>query len=216
MTTIVVLGATGDTGRHLVYQALDRGLTVRAVVPDPGAADFPDRDRLSVVGADVHDSASVAAAVHRDDILISGHGRSRTSAAAELTAGARAVIAAGPRRIVWLGASGTGASAGTTNQLTQMILRLGLGPGHAAKVAAETAILEHGGIVVHTGRMGKDPDDPTLTLLPVQEVSRTYWPTGASRATVARLMLDTAVNGVIEPGLHVVRPALPGRWPSVR
>ncbi|WP_045744978.1 NAD(P)H-binding protein [Actinoplanes rectilineatus] len=201
--TIVVLGATGGTGRHLVDQALARGFEVRALVRDPATAALPGHDRLTVVRADVHDAASVAAAVGPGDTLVSGLGPRSRSEAETLVAGARAVVAAGPKRIVWLGAAGTGASAATTSAFTRTMLKVGLGPEIDAKERADAAILDAGGVVVHVGPLLGSTDDPALTLVPVAQVRGTFWPTGAARAAVARLMLDAATGD--QEGLHLVK-----------
>ncbi len=58
MSHLVILGASGKTGRHLVQQALDAGHTVTAVVRDPDA--FPPRhERLTVLQADVTNGPSL-------------------------------------------------------------------------------------------------------------------------------------------------------------
>jgi nucleoside-diphosphate-sugar epimerase len=55
--TILVVGATGATGRLLVEQLLDRGHNVKAIVrsPDKLSAILKNRDRLSVIRAGVLD-----------------------------------------------------------------------------------------------------------------------------------------------------------------
>lgn len=54
---ILVVGATGATGRLLVRQLLDHGHRVRAIVrsPERFREDVPDHDRLSVIHASVLD-----------------------------------------------------------------------------------------------------------------------------------------------------------------
>jgi uncharacterized protein YbjT (DUF2867 family) len=178
---VVILGATGGTGRHLVQQARDRGLELRAVSRRPG----PD-----MVRADVHDPASIAQVIGPDDEVVSALGVAARAEAGTLTAGAKAVIAARPRHIVWLGAMGTGPSASRISGLTRRFLRTGFGAEYPDKVAADTSILEAGGTVVHSGLLGNGPDDPRITLAPLADLPHRFWPLGAPRATVARLMLD--------------------------
>lgn len=55
MTRILLFGATGDTGRHIVDQALDGGLDVRAAERD-FPEDFREHDRLEKRHADLLDS----------------------------------------------------------------------------------------------------------------------------------------------------------------
>ncbi|KUL25307.1 NAD(P)H-binding protein [Actinoplanes awajinensis] len=205
--TLVVLGATGGTGRHLVAQALDRGLEVRAIVRNPATAHLPAGNRLTVVRGDVHDAASIAAAIASGDVLVSGLGPSARAEASTPTAGANAVIAAAPARIVWLGAAGTGPSAATTSAFTRRFLKTGLGLEHTAKEVADAAVVEAGGTVVHVGPLLGKNDKPGLTLVPLARAARTFWPTSGPRPTVARLMLDAALGDTLESGVWLVRPA---------
>ncbi len=59
-TPILVTGATGHTGRHVVAGLLAEGASVRALVRDPAKANLPDD--VEVVAGDFTDPASVAAA----------------------------------------------------------------------------------------------------------------------------------------------------------
>jgi uncharacterized protein YbjT (DUF2867 family) len=60
-TPVLVFGATGQVGRHVVRALLDRGATVRAMVRDPATADVPvDVER---VRGDLRDPESVRAAL---------------------------------------------------------------------------------------------------------------------------------------------------------
>lgn len=70
---IVVFGANGPTGRLITSQAVEAGHEVTAVTRRPD--DFPLRhEQLRVVGADVHDSAAVEAAVSGQDAVLSSLG----------------------------------------------------------------------------------------------------------------------------------------------
>jgi putative NADH-flavin reductase len=70
---LTVFGASGQTGRHLIQQALDAGHTVTAVVRDPTR--LPIRhQRLQVVTADVLDPAAIQPAVAGADAVISALG----------------------------------------------------------------------------------------------------------------------------------------------
>ena len=76
MSTVVVFGATGRTGSLIVDLALTRGHHVTATARDPDAlADMAARwsttGRLSIATVDVHDPATVTAAVEGADTAIS-------------------------------------------------------------------------------------------------------------------------------------------------
>ncbi|MBB5953526.1 uncharacterized protein YbjT (DUF2867 family) [Saccharothrix tamanrassetensis] len=58
--TVLVTGATGTVGRHLVHQLLAAGHRVRALTRDPARADLPDA--AEVVRGDTTDTASLRAA----------------------------------------------------------------------------------------------------------------------------------------------------------
>ena len=190
---VAVLGASGAVGRLLVTQALDRGLDVTAVARDPERVPVPARPRLAKVAADVHDPLSVEAALKGVDVLVSGLGVSKGGRPGTLAAGARAAVASGVDRIVWLGAYGTGESAQTAGALTRALLRIVMGSELSDKVAADGTVLVGGGTVFHAGPMTGGPARAHRTL-PVEQVPRRIFPAGISRATVAAAMLDEVVT----------------------
>jgi len=66
---IVIYGATGDVGSHVMQEALDRGHRVTAVSRNPLQVELR-HDNLSVVKGDLLDTASVTATVTGQDIVI--------------------------------------------------------------------------------------------------------------------------------------------------
>jgi putative NADH-flavin reductase len=78
---VLVLGATGGTGQHVVTQALHQGHLVTALVRDPGKMSVA-ADRLRVQSGSVTDDGpALATAMHGQDAVIStlGVGKSFTS-----------------------------------------------------------------------------------------------------------------------------------------
>jgi uncharacterized protein YbjT (DUF2867 family) len=73
---ILIVGATGGTGRQLVAQALERGHTVTALARNPSRLQMT-HPRLTVVRGDVLDGASVDAAMHGQDAVLSALGHNR-------------------------------------------------------------------------------------------------------------------------------------------
>ncbi len=69
---IVVFGAGGPTGRQLIDQALAAGHQVAAVTRRPHS--LPQRDGLTVVGADVADTDAVDAAIAGSNAVVSALG----------------------------------------------------------------------------------------------------------------------------------------------
>jgi putative NADH-flavin reductase len=76
VTRVVIVGATGGTGRQLVAQALERGYVVTALVRDPGRLTV-EHPRLQVIKGDVLDYATVEKAVRGQDAVISALGHKR-------------------------------------------------------------------------------------------------------------------------------------------
>ncbi|OXM63276.1 flavin reductase [Amycolatopsis vastitatis] len=185
---LTVLAASGRTGLALTRQALRRGHTVTAIARDPGRVALAASAGLRIVAADVDDPASIAAVIGPDSVVLSALGTDR---AGVLLAGAKAVVAAGPRRIIWLGAYGTGRSAGAAGPAAGVLAKL-LGDRLGDKVEADGTILAAGGTVFHAGLLADGPESPGrrtvgLAAGPVLDLA-----TAISRDTVAAAMLDEA------------------------
>ena len=202
---VTVLGATGGTGRELVTQALDRGYEVDAIVRDPDRAGtlLPTSPQLTLHQGDAHDAASVAAAITPGSVVLSALGIASKKDAGTLTAGARAVVAAAPARIVWLGAIGTGSSARLVGRLTALLLRAGFGAEYGDKAGADAAVLAAGGTVLHSGPLTGKPDDKATRAVPLPAARRRFFPHSTPRATVARLMLDAAESAEYPGGIII-------------
>lgn len=115
-TRLLILGATGGTGRQLLAQALDRGYLVTALVRNPANL-LAEHPHLTVARGDVLDYASVEKAVQGQDAVISALGHKRFFAPTRiLSEGTRNVLRAmaahGVRRFVCETSLGIGDSAG--------------------------------------------------------------------------------------------------------
>lgn len=188
---LTVLGATGATGAELVRQGLERGHSVTAIARDPSRV-RAGGERLTAVAGDVTDAASIARAVEPGTVVVSGLGASKGAAPGTLTAGARAVVAAGPERIVWLGAYGTGTSAAAAGAPTRALLKVVMGSEVPDKVSADAAVLAAGGTVLHAGPLSDKPASPDRRTVGLDQAPRKFFPASVSRATVAAAMLDEA------------------------
>jgi putative NADH-flavin reductase len=73
---VLIVGATGGTGRQLVAQALERGHTVTVLVRTPAKLEIT-HEHLQVLQGDVLDYASVEAAVRGQGAVISALGHKR-------------------------------------------------------------------------------------------------------------------------------------------
>jgi putative NADH-flavin reductase len=115
-TKVLIVGATGGTGRQLVEQALERGHLVTALARDPSALRV-EHPRLTVVRGDVLDYLSVEAAVRGQDAVLSALGHKRFFYPTRiLSEGTRNLLRAlethGVQRFVCETALGIGDSAG--------------------------------------------------------------------------------------------------------
>ena len=103
---LLVLGATGGTGREIVNQALERNHRVTAFVRSPQKLGQP-RSGLTIIKGDLFDASSVAAALVGHDAVLSaigppGPGRTTvTSQSAESTV--TAMRTTGIRRLLVVG-----------------------------------------------------------------------------------------------------------------
>ena len=90
---IVIFGATGRTGHHLVAEALSAGYEVRVLVRD--ASRLPVRHkRLQIVEGDVLDTTAVEQAVSSTDAVLSVLGHTKTSTNEVQTVGAENIVGA--------------------------------------------------------------------------------------------------------------------------
>ena len=113
---LLIVGATGGTGRQLVAQALERGHAVTALVRDPSKLGT-EHPRLTVIQGDVLDPDSVESAVRGQDAVLSALGHRRYFYPTRiLSAGTRNVVRAmevhGVPRLVGVTSLGLGDSAG--------------------------------------------------------------------------------------------------------
>ncbi|HEY6894422.1 MAG TPA: NAD(P)H-binding protein, partial [Rhodanobacteraceae bacterium] len=87
---LLILGATGPTGRHLVAQALDAGHEVAALVR--GAATF---ERVEIIRGDATDAATIANAVRGREAVLSALGTGKSFKSGEVVSrAAKNVVAA--------------------------------------------------------------------------------------------------------------------------
>jgi len=75
-TRVLIVGATGGTGRQLVAQALERGYAVTALVRDPSRLQI-DHPRLTVLQGDVLNDGSVETAMRGQEAVLSALGHKR-------------------------------------------------------------------------------------------------------------------------------------------
>ncbi|MET7682345.1 NAD(P)H-binding protein [Streptomyces sp. NPDC005423] len=200
---LTVLGASGATGQYLLQQALDRGHTVTAIARDPDRLVVTGHeDQLIRVRADVRDTDGIGRALKGATTIISALGIPGRDQVGVLTAGARAAVAADPDRILWMGAFGTGASAGAAGGLTRTLLRA-MGAELTDKVTADTTVLDAGGAVFHCGPLSAGPLSEHRRTEPLSRAPHRLFPARVSRANVAAAMLDAAEAPDLPGGTYI-------------
>jgi uncharacterized protein YbjT (DUF2867 family) len=113
---VLVLGATGGTGRLIVHDALEKGHSVVAMVRSKASA--PDLPGADIIEGDVRDVDDLMRALKGCDAVISslGTGLSPFSEVSLLTEATHALVPAmrdsGVRRLVCISALGVGDSRG--------------------------------------------------------------------------------------------------------
>jgi putative NADH-flavin reductase len=142
---LLILGATGGTGRQLVAQALTAQHEVTAFVRDP--TNLPPGPIRTVVGDIVRDATRLDDAMVGQDAVISalGVGQSFKPAGLIAQAAPRVVAAmqrAGVRRLIFTSAFGVGSTWPDTPLLPRLFIRTLLRQVYADKAAGEAAILQ--------------------------------------------------------------------------
>ncbi|GLH98835.1 NAD(P)-dependent oxidoreductase [Phytohabitans aurantiacus] len=160
---LLVLGATGPTGRHVVDLALRAGDAVTVLVRRPEAlSDLTDQ--VTVVAGDATSHHDVAKAMIGQDVVISALGRSTSVRAGDLfTRAATAVISAakemGVSRLVWLSSFGVGDTYRSASPAQKVMYRTFLRNIYANKETSEKEIRSSGldWTLVYPTMLTKDP-----------------------------------------------------------
>jgi nucleoside-diphosphate-sugar epimerase len=204
---LLVLGATGKTGQHLVRQALERGCRVTAFVRDPARLGLT-HPQLATLTGDIADAATVDRAVAiRPDAVVSALGITiKQDGITPLADGTRLLLAAmarhGVRRLVVVSSLGAGDSRGQGNLLARLIQKYLLRRTLDDKTAQEALIAAApvDATVFRPPQLtdtGQVRDDIVLWSGP-QPRRRLTWK--VPRATVARYALDAVLTDRHPPG----------------
>jgi uncharacterized protein YbjT (DUF2867 family) len=196
---LVVLGATGATGRAIVEQAIDRGHQVVAYVRRPEA--LPERPGLSVVGGQLSDAPALTAAMTGADAVLCAIGprgvkdlfgtdlMQRT-----LPVVAAAMTAAGVRRLVLMSAFGVGDTARSASLTAKLSFRTAARALYRDKEEAEERLASTG-LDVTTVYPTMLTNGTSVGAPAVRDATTVTHVTGMPRiprAAVATAMLDAA------------------------
>jgi putative NADH-flavin reductase len=143
---VLVIGATGGTGRSVVTQALDAGHTVTAIVRNPDKLAL-HHDRLRVLACDITGGGpTLPGAVRDQDAVISALGVSRSFTPNGLMQRAVPHILEAMRdhnvtRLIFTSAFGVGESMRDVPLLPKIFMRLMLKDIYADKAIGESLIM---------------------------------------------------------------------------
>lgn len=145
---LLVLGATGPTGRHTLDRAMEDGDTVTVLARRPEALGAV-ADRVTVVQGDATSVGDVARAMAGQDAVISALGRGKSVRAHGLfTRAAFAVVTAAREtrvsRLVWLSSFGVGDTYKSANAVQKVVYSTFLRDIYADKKASEKTIRASG------------------------------------------------------------------------
>ncbi|MFI6742160.1 NAD(P)H-binding protein [Nonomuraea sp. NPDC050451] len=121
MSTILVTGATGNVGRHVVSQLAEAGLEVRALVRDPGRARLPER--VEVVRGDLSAPETLEPALKGVESVFLLWPHFTADGAAEVVT----AIAGHARRAVYLSANVADEPVTHYHKIERLIRHSGLG-----------------------------------------------------------------------------------------
>lgn len=192
---VLIVGATGGTGRQLVAQALERGYAVTALVRNPSRLRV-EHPQLKVVQGNVLDPASVEAAMRGQEAVLSALGHKRffypTRILSEGTRNIlRAMEAHGVSRLVCETSLGIGDSAGRMGlYFTFFIIPLIL-PFYFSDKARQERIIAASHvdwIIVRPGVLTNGPKRGRSRH--GHRIGSFLWTVRISRADVAAFMLD--------------------------
>jgi uncharacterized protein YbjT (DUF2867 family) len=191
---VLILGATGGTGRELVKQALGHGHTVRAVARNPEKVKTV-HPRLEVVQGDIGDPKTLAAALKGQDAVLSAVGVNERKPNTILSDGVRNLLTAMKRqkvkRLIFVSSLGVGDSKGQLGPVYNLVVLPTLLKNiFADKETAEQLIRDSDAdwTIVRPGSLtsklltGKYRTGP--------DAARKRWLPRIARADVADFMLD--------------------------
>jgi len=192
---ILIIGATGGTGRELVKQALERGHEVTAFARNPAKLGLT-HERLRIAKGDVLDVPSIEAAMRGQEAVFSALGHKRWLGPSRiLSAGTenliRAMKAAGVRRLVCETALGIGDTFGRmglyyTLFVVPVILPFYFWDKHRQEQVIRASDLDW--IIVRPGALTNGKKRGRVRA--GKKIGNWLWTVRISRADVADFMLD--------------------------
>jgi uncharacterized protein YbjT (DUF2867 family) len=215
---ILIVGATGGTGRQLVTQALERGHSVTALVRDPSRLRV-EHPKLTVIRGDVLDERSVDAAMRGQEAVLSALGHKRYFYPTRiLSEGTRNILSAmqahGVPRLVCETSLGIGDSAGRLGLCFTLFVIPVILPFYfwdkarqERMIAASSVewVIVRPGMLTNGAKRGRSRHG--------RQVGNFLWTVRISRADVADFMLSQLADGSYlgaAPGVCCATGRIPG------
>jgi putative NADH-flavin reductase len=196
---LLILGATGGTGRALIPQALERGHAITAFIRSPEKLG-PLADRVSVKQGDPRRAAELEAVLPGHDAVLSALGPPGPGPTTILRDGARSTIeamrAAGPRRLIVVSAAVLFEDLGLLGTLLRRTL--------LKNVAADSAEMER--VVMGSGLDWTIARPPRLTngaLTGQYRVENEHLPERSALASISRADVAHFLLTELEQGTHI-------------
>lgn len=134
---LLILGATGPTGREVVTQALGAGHSVAALVRNPSVLE----PGVEVIQGDATNAATIARAVVGRDAVLSALGVGKSFKSRNLMQQAVAnIVKADVKRLIFVSAAGVGESFSEVPVLMKIFIRTLLRGIYADKAIADAMI----------------------------------------------------------------------------
>jgi putative NADH-flavin reductase len=193
---MLLIGATGGTGREVVRQAVQRGDQVTVLIRREADRTTLPPQVTAMIG-DVTDPASLSAALTGQDVVVSALGVRRGQAAGTVRSAGTAnlvtaMAAAGVRRLLAVSSIGVGSSADAQTRPARLLWPRLAGPGRIPEAArAEDAIVASAldWTIIRAPRL---VDGPPSGRLEVGESLRLPLSAQLRRADLAQALLDSA------------------------
>jgi putative NADH-flavin reductase len=199
VSKLLVIGATGGTGRALVLEALERGYIVTGLARDPARLAI-EHANLRVLRGDVLDPESVAEAVRGQDAVICALGHKRFFYPTRvLSAGTRILLRAmgahGVRRLVCQTSLGIGNSAGRMGLYYTLFVIPVILPFYFWDKTRQERLIEESQTqwtIVRPSALSNAPARGSCRH--GRTVGSPLWTLSVARADVARFILDELAN----------------------
>lgn len=203
---ILVLGATGRTGRLFTHKALEGGHTVTAYVRNPDKAHtlLGAHQNLTITPGTLDDAERLAAASAGQDVMVSTLGQKATVREflhstflqERLPLIMQAVTGAGVKHCVLLSAYGVGDTVRTASLPMRLVCKVIMRGIFTDKVKAGALVAEYQPYIsrAHPGRLTDKPGRGGVKVFDMASVERTPSIPTIAREDVADALLTIAEN----------------------